>query len=215
MKEKLDYLKTIDTGILMDAMDALKLEGWMYDEILPMDPTSKIAGPAFTGQFRHVTDPTAPGHSSYDVIDMCDPGAVLVLAGGTGERVMGGNNATIGKMKQLAAIVADGMTRDIDEIVEKGCPLFCAGKRFFNTSPSLKLMELNVPVNCGGRLVRPGDIIFGDREGVIVIPVERLDDVIRQCKFIQSCEAEMKDIFAGKRPISEAKNIIKKKKIAQ
>ena len=215
MKENLEYLKTIDTGILMDAMDGLKLQAWMYDEIIPLDPTSKIVAPAFTGQFRYVTDPDTPAYSSYDVMDMCEPGMVLVLGGGTGERVMGGLNAMTGKFKRLAGIVTDGMTRDIDEIVEKGCPLFCAGKRFYNSTNvnTLRITDVQIPVNCGGRLVRPGDIVFGDREGVIVIPVERIDDVVRQCKYVESCEAEMQDIFAGSRPVSDAKHIMKKKKL--
>ena len=215
MKEKFEYLKTINTGIIMDAMDGLNLQGWMYDEIVPINPTSKIVGPAFTGLYSYVTDLNVPAHSTYDVIDMCEPGTVLVLAGCVGERVMGGFNSAAGKLKQLAAIVTEGMTRDVDEVAEIGCPLFCAGKRFYSTSPNSKLLDLNIPVNCGGRLVHPGDIIFGDGEGVIVIPVERIDDVIRQCKHVESCEIEMQEIVSGARPLSDAKFVLKKKKTVQ
>jgi regulator of RNase E activity RraA len=212
MKDKIEYLKTIDTGIVMDAMDGLHLQGWMDNYISPLDPTSKIVGPAFTGQYHYVADATILGHSSYDVIDMCEPGSVLVLAGAPGERVMGGNNVAVAKFKQLAGIVADGMTRDINEILATGFPLFCGGLRIHISPDNVKLADINVPIDCGGRLVRPGDIIVGDRDGVVVIPVEKLDDVIRQCKYVQTCEAEMKQILSGGKPVSEAKNIVKKKK---
>ncbi|GHT02041.1 S-adenosylmethionine--2-demethylmenaquinone methyltransferase [Synergistales bacterium] len=212
MKDKLEYLKTIETGIVVDAMDGLHLQGWMNEDIQPLDPASRIVGPAFTGQYHHVADPAATTYSSYDVIDMCEPGAVLIFAGSVGERSTGGYNIATAKFKRLAGIITDGMTRDVNEIIATSFPLFCGGLRIYAPSNNLKLTDVNVPVDCGGRLVRPGDIIVADRDGVVVIPIERLDDVIRQCKYVQACEAEMQEILAGARPVSDVKHIMKKKK---
>jgi 4-hydroxy-4-methyl-2-oxoglutarate aldolase len=66
---------------------------------------------------------------------------------------------------------------------------------------------------CGHR-VNPGDIIVADSDGVVIIPSQRLDEVIYQCEHNESMEQEMRDrVLSGKEPITEAKVIMKKKKI--
>jgi 4-hydroxy-4-methyl-2-oxoglutarate aldolase len=112
----------------------------------------------------------------------------------------------------LEAVVLDGGTRDVSEIEEK-IPLFCRKPVIRPTESRYKLTQVKVTVNCDGAMVSPGDIVVGDRDGIIVIPASRLDDVIYQCEMITGVETEMGEALKRKAPVDELKAIIKKKKI--
>ena len=103
----------------------------------------------------------------------------------------------IGKEKRLAGMVTDGLVRDIFGIKEVGLPVFSRGSiptSPFKDGPG----EVNVPITCGGISVRPGDIIFGDVDGVVVIPQENVDQVIRRALEIAvEEEKKVKDIKSG------------------
>jgi regulator of RNase E activity RraA len=77
----------------------------------------------------------------------------------------------------VAGFVSDGPVRDSHAIAKLPFPVYCAGG-----APPLNLVrhhavDLNIPIGCGGVPVYPGDIIVGDEEGVVVIPVERAEEV--------------------------------------
>lgn len=99
--------------------------------------------------------------------------------------------ATACKLHGLAGVVIDGSCRDAEDIKELGFPVFA---RAFNPSGTVKetLAKLNVPVRCGGIEVHPGDIIFGDCDGVVVVPREQEDTVFE--KAVQKYEREQKII---------------------
>jgi regulator of RNase E activity RraA len=76
--------------------------------------------------------------------------------------------------------VIDGHTRDVLRIIEMGFPLFCTGFRPVDSSSRSTVINYRVPVRCGGVLVRPGDIIFGDVDGIVSIPKERLEETVER-----------------------------------
>lgn len=112
----------------------------------------KMIGRAFTAQ-------CVPGDNLalHQAIYAADPGEVLIL-----------------DLHGLAGVVIDGSCRDSEDIKELGFPVFA---RAFNPSGTVKesLAKMGVPVRCGGVEVRPGDIVFGDCDGVVVIPQEQED----------------------------------------
>jgi regulator of RNase E activity RraA len=209
--EKISYLKRIDSGVVTDAMGLLGLEGWT-DGIFPTNKDYKIAGKAFTGLFTAPVSGDEKTYSPYDVIEMCGRGDVLVLAGAPKGRIFGGNLALKAKNQGLEGIVLDGRTRDVSEI-ENCLPIFCRGPINYPTDNKYKLTQVNVVVNCDGAMIKPGDIILGDRDGIIVIPGERLDDVIYQCEHVEAVEAKMQAALKNKASAAEAKAVIKAKKI--
>jgi regulator of RNase E activity RraA len=211
MDKKIEYLKSIDTGVISDAMGLLGIEGWTGN-IFPTSKDFKIAGKAFTGLFTAPVSNNEKTYAAYDVIDMCEPGDVLIFAGAPEGRIFGGNLAAFALNKGLEAVVLDGGTRDVSEIEEK-IPLFCRKPVIRPTENRYKLTQIKVSVNCDGAMVSPGDIVVGDRDGIIVIPVSRLDDVIYQCEMIAGVESEMSAALKKKAPVDELKAIIKKKKI--
>lgn len=77
----------------------------------------------------------------------------------------------------LAGLVIDGAWRDVEEIAASGFPV--CGRAVSAFSPGKReLGELNVPVSCGGVVVRPGDVIVGDADGVAVVPRAHLESVM-------------------------------------
>lgn len=80
------------------------------------------------------------------------------------------------KVRGIAGVVLDGSCRDSQDIKAMGFPVFARG---FNPSGTVKksLGEVNVPVICGGVEVRPGNIVAGDCDGVVVVPRENEDEV--------------------------------------
>lgn len=81
----------------------------------------------------------------------------------------------------VAGLVVDGAVRDVDGIEALGFPVFAAGT--VPTPPGRDLAgEIDVPVICGGLQVRPGDYVYGDSDGVVVVPRERHDEVVARVK---------------------------------
>ncbi len=108
------------------------------------------------------------------------PGCVLVTStnGARECGYWGSNNSMDMQSRGVAGIVTDGYARDTDEIIMQKNPVACRGIGRTIIPGRVELMEVEVPVGCGGVLVRPGDIIGCDWDGVIVVPLEVADDVL-------------------------------------
>jgi regulator of RNase E activity RraA len=78
----------------------------------------------------------------------------------------------------VAGIVTDGFARDTDEIIMQRNPVACRGIGRTIIPGRVELMDVDVPVGCGGVLVSPGDIVGCDWDGVIVVPIEVAEDVL-------------------------------------
>lgn len=149
-------------------------------QVAPLSPGMKVCGPAITSLNPDLTVRRM-------AIDLAQPGDVLVVAAngvrdyacfgdGTAQRMM---------CRGLAGAVIDGATRDAGGIRKLGFPTFVLGctPRNYHYPVSPEYGAVNVPVVCGGVLVNPGDIIFGDDDGVIVIPREdarRVRDLVAE-----------------------------------
>jgi len=114
-------------------------------------------------------------------IDSIQQGSVIVIDnqgdGDTGS--VGSNNSMIWTREGAVAIVASGGVRDTDEIIKQKIPAyFDFEKRGRGIRPGRNELEsVNEPVVVGGVLIRPGDVIVGDGDGVIVVPREKAEDV--------------------------------------
>lgn len=180
-----DELQDIPTPVLSDV--TTKYENTMSHQIKPVYETASMAGSAFTVK-------TYPGDSLmvHKAVTMAEPGDVLVIdaneyteAGLWGELI-----STSCKHHNLNGTVIDGAARDIEEIKDIGYPVFARGispKGSYKAHPG----SINVPISCGGVSIEPGDIVVGDREGVVVIDPERAPDVLKDAKQKLADEDEM------------------------
>jgi len=138
-----------------------------------------LAGPARTIRYLptrhdHVRSPF--GKVSLELIDNMKAGEVLVLAanGFEGGAVLGDMMALRAMYRGAAAIVADGAIRDVAGVAESGMNVFCRSVHPMSGMGDVIPWETDVPVNCDGVLVCPGDWILADRDAAVVVPAALL-----------------------------------------
>lgn len=209
MQAKMAYLKEVGTGVISDAMLLLGIDGWST-HVFPIAKDAKIAGPAFTTLSVVPVNGKEKTLGAYGVIDNCQPGDVIVRAGTTEGRLFGSNMALMAKNKGVEGVVLDGKSRDLNEI-EEIIPLFLRSATVKPSDTTSKLVAIQVPVVFDGVKVNPGDIVVGDRDGVLFIPADRLDDVIYQAEMIAEVEKEVTEALSQKLPVGDVVKIIKKK----
>lgn len=171
-KELLEGFKKHDVAKVLDAMGAV---GNMHHEIKPIKTGMKVLGPA-------VTVVTRPGDALFiqKVADVAQEGDVIVVdAGGNKDLAIIGERISyyMKELRGINGIVVDGAIRDKAGIIDVGFPTFARGAtpRLFGTrGPG----AINVPIQCGGVTVNPGDLIFGDDDGVVVVPKEDIERVL-------------------------------------
>ncbi len=149
-----------------------------------------MAGPALTVKVR-------PGDNLmlHKALDMAAAGDVIVVdAGGDlTNAIMGEIMAYIAQDRGVAGIVIDGAIRDADEIRRCGLPVFAAGVTHrgpYKDGPG----EINATIAIDGMVIRPGDLILGDGDGVLCVPLEEAEAVLSATEAKQA--AEQKDIAA-------------------
>jgi 4-hydroxy-4-methyl-2-oxoglutarate aldolase len=172
------------TSHLVDAMEG---RGALDYRIKPLDPTNAaFVGPALTA---HAYPADVAGVMG--ALHEARAGDVIVVAndGYTGTAVIGDLVAGMMRNKGVAAFVTDGLGRDRAGIVATGLPVFCAG--VVPNSPARNGPgTVGAPVTLGGVPVRPGDIVVGDADGVVIVPQEMAEAVLERLVAVRAAEAK-------------------------
>jgi len=164
--------------------DVLGSEQVMDIGIRPLWPSMpRVAGPAYTVR-------CAPGDNLmlHAAIYRAEPGSVIVVeSGDVNYALAGGNVCGVARRRGIAALVTDGVIRDVADVRELGFPVFARG---VIPVPGIKaaVAPLNVTVRCGGVSVQPRDIVVADEEGVVVAPASRAGQVLRDAQERQARE---------------------------
>lgn len=163
-------------ALISDVLDGLGYRDQALPaRVRPLDEERVLFGRARTGLYREVYEvPTERNPYALEIalIDDLRPGEVPVLACGTSGRIApwGGLLTTASQARGSAGCLTDGCVRDVRQIRSLGFPVFHGGIAPLDSKGRGEIAEIDVPVSCGGVLVRPGDIVFGDADGAIVIP---------------------------------------------
>lgn len=199
MNEALDRvitgLRGVTTASVADAVDAVVgRRGYMTSEIKPVVPI-KIVGPAATVLEGEGTQAAPPIHAM-ETLDAAAPGSVVVIGlvnppGSKDVAVWGGLMTAAAATRGLAGAVLDAAARDLDESREAGFPLYARAVVPSTTVGRYVTLDRDLPVSCGGVLVRPGDIVVGDNDGVVIVPAEAAEDVLRRAEEIEETERAM------------------------
>lgn len=191
------YLK-LSNAEISDALDSLGLPGSALG-IGCVTGTHRILGPAFTVRFAPI-DLSEPGTVG-DFIDDVAAGAVIVLDnGGRLEcTVWGGILSQIAKEKKIAGTVIHGVCRDSAEAVECQYPIFSRGVFMRTGKDRVQVEAVNGTVSLGDVRVNPGDLISGDRDGLVVIPADLAREVLERALKIHDAEnAIVAEVRSGK-----------------
>ena len=189
-------LLALSTGLLSDALGKTSA---MDHGIQCRSANCSMAGPAFTVRV-HTADILMVGKAVSD----CPAGSVLVIDG-HGEcntALWGGIITQAARLKGLAGVVIDGAIRDRAEIREDPLPVF-ARAVVPNAGGAEYAGEIEVPVQCGGLALQPGDWIVGDDDGVTVVPAARLDETLAAAEALREVEAKIAAQVARGRDLCE------------
>jgi regulator of RNase E activity RraA len=183
----------VASASVADAVDQIVgKRGYMDYTIKPRINEKKVVGPAVTIQ-EGPTDEVLPPQHALDAIDESPEGSVIVI-GVNGEpnvAIWGGIMTAGAVANGLAGAILDGGVRDIMEIRRDYD--FSGFARSISPGTTLgrfKTLSSNEPVECGGILVNPGDLIVGDLDGVVVVPKEHVTAVLERATEIEMREAE-------------------------
>ena len=170
------------TAVVADALDQIGIPNQAMREYLrPVYPCPVFCGWARTiacSDVYHV--PPQPYAMEIEAIDSILPGEVVVISTQQSKR-----NAPWGELLSTAAkargahgAVIDGLVRDVRKIEELGFPVLAAGIKPVDSIGRGIVTGYNVPVECGEVLVNPGDFVFADLDGVVVIPRANVEEVL-------------------------------------
>jgi regulator of RNase E activity RraA len=182
--------------------DSQERAGVMRSYMRPLTSDTRFVGPALTVRLE-------PGNQvdCLDALSVAQDGDVIVVdaAGETDTSIWGGLMAGLCQMKGVVGAVVDGGIRDIDEIRDLGFFIFSKGIVPRSThspySGRMDPIEVNVPIQCAGVIVRPGDLVLGDENGVVVIPLENAAEVLKKAQE----QAEKEELTRAK--IREGKTV--------
>ena len=172
------------TSFVVDAMNG---RGALDHAIKPLDPGSRFVGSALTARAG-----ARDNLGALAALDLIEPGDVLIVAtqGFTGTATLGDNMAKIAQLRGAVAVVTDGMVRDAAEIAALGLPCFCRGvtpNSAFPSGPG----EVGLPLALGEVMVDAGDLVMGDRDGVVVVPQAHVAVIAERLERVAALEAEM------------------------
>lgn len=191
--ERRRRFEALSTTNVSDAMDALGIRGATYG-IRPMWHTmGRVLGPAVTLKMTAAGETKGKYHLGVKAIDAAQAGDVIVVDNGgrIDTSCWGGVLATGAKTKGVSGVVIDGACRDLDECVEVGFSVYARGTVVATARGRVQEEATNVMVQFGGVQVRPGDIVMGDKSGVVVVPAERVDEVLAKAEALFQKEEAM------------------------
>jgi 4-hydroxy-4-methyl-2-oxoglutarate aldolase len=169
---RVERLGVLYTPVVADVLDRLGYrEQCLRADIRPLSRGMVAAGVART--VRTIPAPelatTEPYKGEMAAVDALRPGEVMVVSechwSFWGELL-----STAARHRGCRGVVIDGYTRDTRAIIAMGFPVFCRGIHPADSLGRLDVVEHDVPIDCGGVLVQPGDLILADDDGVVVVP---------------------------------------------
>jgi 4-hydroxy-4-methyl-2-oxoglutarate aldolase len=188
-----ELLKTLAQAPTATLSDALGRWGNMDPAIRPVAAGMQCFGPAFTLRCWPADNLTI-----HRAIELAARGDVLVIDGGSGRDValLGDIIVYAAHLRGLAGIVLQGLVRDSAAIAAQGLPVFAAGATARGPVKET-LGRVQEPIQCGGVLVRPGDLVTGDDDGVVVIPREQARGLAERVRAIHDREEQVKKALAA------------------
>jgi 4-hydroxy-4-methyl-2-oxoglutarate aldolase len=175
--EELNKIKqALFASVLSDCLDSIGLmKQALPPRICPLDDALTMVGRARTAAFMEVYD-VPEGSNPYELeialIDSLNPGDIPVFACSNAERIApwGELLSTASLARGSTGALMDGCVRDVNAIRTMNYPVFHGGIGTLDSKGRGKIMAIDCPIECGGVPVESADLIFGDADGVVVIP---------------------------------------------
>lgn len=199
---------TLSAALLSDVLDELGLrEQALKSFVRPLDETLVLCGWARTGRYALV-DVVEPGRNPYalemDLIDSLRPDEVAVLAcDGPTERVApwGELLSTAASVRGAVGCLTDGLVRDVRQIRAMRFPVFAGGIGPLDTKGRAEMAAVDGPVTVAGVRIEPGDLVFGDVDGCLVVPKRVAAEAVRRALAKASAEDRTREALLAGEPL--------------
>ena len=202
-EELVKKFKALDTTSISDALDRLGIKGGCLG-ILPQVSGTKAVGRAFTVRYR----PCGVEKGTVgDFLDDVEPGQVVVLDNGgrTYGTVWGDIMTVYAQKRKIAGTVIDGVCRDLPRIIESKYPIFTRGRLMVTGKDRVEVDGINVPVSVSDVLIKPGDIVACDDTGVVVVPFDKAEEVLKIALEIDEAEQKILEMLDKGMTLKEAR----------
>jgi regulator of RNase E activity RraA len=202
LNKYLKELEKIPTASLSDALDKKGIKGYLSHEVKPIFDIKRIVGRAVTIKDKLTKEVITP-LLALEAIDKAQPGDIIVRTVENGNAkdiaLWGGLMSLAAKKRGIKGAVLNGGVRDVLEAKAISFPIFAKSITPATSVGRTKVVEFNSSIMIDDVTINPGDIIVGDSDGVVVIPISLLEDVIALAKEIDSLEKqESKELKKGK-----------------
>lgn len=199
-----EQAQILTTAEISDALDYFRLPGSALG-ISPIAGPARVFGLAFTVRFAPV-DTVKPGTVG-DYLDDIPTGSVVVLDnnGRLDCTVWGGIMSRIAAHRGIGGTVVNGVCRDTAEAEEAEYPLYAVGRFMRTGKDRVQVDAVNEPVTLGGVRVTPGDLIVGDKDGIVVVPEARASDVLNRALTMHLVEKQIVEAGLTGMKLSEAR----------
>jgi regulator of RNase E activity RraA len=204
-------LKKVSTASIATALFKRGLRNQFIQGVTPVSPKDEnMVGPAFTLRYIPAREDRNPitvfrnaDHPQRVAVETCPEGHVLVMDARKDARAATAGSILVTRLAKrgAAGIVSDGGFRDAHGIGELAMPAYCAGPSAPTNLTLHEALDINVPIACGDAAVFPGDVLVGDRDGVMVIPAHLAAEIAKECTGMETFEDFVLEEVEGGAPI--------------
>lgn len=184
------------SGVVADVLDKRGLRNQIVDgSIQGLALQARVTGPAYTCKGAPATE-LEP--DDWDMrksfLDSLTPHSVAVVdaSGDTTAAHWGELMSTAARGRGCVGVVIDGGTRDVSQLLAMGFPTFARYRSPASSIRRWRMSGYDHPVRCGGVIVRPGDFVVGDADGVVIVPAEIVEEVLDEVEALTSAESSMR-----------------------
>jgi len=200
-------LDLLTSAVLADVLDSLgHRTAALPPAVRPLRPEWKLFGRAATlSAIPVAAEPASPYAVELDCVDALRPGEVLVATahGDRGSALWGELLSTAARARGAAGAVIDGLTRDAARILAMDFPVFAAGFSPLDSKGRLECVSHGQPIQIGSCTIHPGDWIFGDVDGVVIVPRQLADEAFPKALQKVTGENRVRDELARGRSVRE------------
>lgn len=183
--------------------------GFMSYDMRPI-VKGRLAGRAVTTRMKPATpDKATPELSVKHAVEMIDNAragevGIIVIEDGLNVAGIGGLMGTAAKARDLAGILVDGGVRDVEELRALGLPVYARSITPATAVGRYATVARGIAVECAGVIVRPGDIIVAGEDGVVRVPKEKAEEVLRKAQEIDEREGKMVPLIKRLKSLQKA-----------
>jgi 4-hydroxy-4-methyl-2-oxoglutarate aldolase len=188
-----DRLEACYSGVVHDVMRAMGLRDFtLPPDIRPIMPECSLCGPAFTieGKVDTKADPHETLLAWTGLLSKAPAGSVWISQ--PNDRMvahMGELSAETLKNKSVRGCVVDGLIRDVNFLLAIGFQAWCRGYTPRDIVGYWLPVQTDAPITVGGVVVRPGDYLLGDRDGMVCVPIERAEEITTKAEHAIATES--------------------------